>query len=360
MQLSAPFVLILAALGAVEASFHDSNVRSPRHRALARNEPHVARGKTGRCKPRPSSTLVSTPTTTQAPAETHPAPAALNNKEVQKDTNKDTNKDNAKGSDNNNNNNSNNNQGKNSGNSGNKGNNNNNNGGGGSSKPAVNGLIKITESSCGWPGATKDITPTSGPNGSIDWLNCGVNDNGWQPPYVSVNDIVVVDLADALKDPNSPFKACSQFIDTFYEASGAYGLPPILIASIAMQESSCNPETVGGGGEQGLMQITKDKCGGAPGGNCREPHFNIMAGARFLADTLKNNGGSLLPTLGNYNGWQKGLTVGSATQARWSSCCRCQNNLDYLMQVLNGWFLNHSPYTSSPRIGKYFNLDTCQ
>ncbi len=47
-------------------------------------------------------------------------------------------------------------------------------------------------------------------------------------------------------------------------------VPPIIIASIAMQESSCNPHTVGGGGEQGLMQITKDKCGGAPGGNCQD------------------------------------------------------------------------------------------
>ena len=34
-----------------------------------------------------------------------------------------------------------------------------------------------------------------------------------------------------------------------------------------MQESSCDPSTVGGAGEQGLMQITKDKCGGAPNGN---------------------------------------------------------------------------------------------
>ena len=48
-------------------------------------------------------------------------------------------------------------------------------------------------------------------------------------------------------------------------------VPSIILASFAMQESSCNPETVGGGGEQGLMQITKDKCGGAPGGNCKDP-----------------------------------------------------------------------------------------
>ena len=38
-----------------------------------------------------------------------------------------------------------------------------------------------------------------------------------------------------------------------------------------MQESSCIPTTAGGANEQGLMQITVDKCGGAPGGNCQDP-----------------------------------------------------------------------------------------
>jgi hypothetical protein len=43
-----------------------------------------------------------------------------------------------------------------------------------------------------------------------------------------------------------------------------------MLASFAMQESSCNPNTVGGAGEQGLMQITPDKCKGAPNGNCKD------------------------------------------------------------------------------------------
>lgn len=46
---------------------------------------------------------------------------------------------------------------------------------------------------------------------------------------------------------------------------------PIVMVSFALQESSCNPETVGGAGEQGLMQLTKDKCDGAPGNNCKDP-----------------------------------------------------------------------------------------
>lgn len=43
-----------------------------------------------------------------------------------------------------------------------------------------------------------------------------------------------------------------------------------------MQESSCKADTVGGAGEQGLMQITKDKCGGAPGGNCMDPVSGVL------------------------------------------------------------------------------------
>jgi hypothetical protein len=43
-------------------------------------------------------------------------------------------------------------------------------------------------------------------------------------------------------------------------------VPPILLASFAMQESTCNPSATGGNGEAGLMQIAQPNCGGAPGG----------------------------------------------------------------------------------------------
>lgn len=47
-------------------------------------------------------------------------------------------------------------------------------------------------------------------------------------------------------------------------------VPPIMLASFALQESSCNANPSGGDGH-GLMQITTDKCGDAPGGNCEDP-----------------------------------------------------------------------------------------
>ena len=40
----------------------------------------------------------------------------------------------------------------------------------------------------------------------------------------------------------------------------AYAVPAIMLASIAMEESTCNADNVGGAGEQGIMQITADKC----------------------------------------------------------------------------------------------------
>ena len=101
---------------------------------------------------------------------------------------------------------------------------------------------------------------------------CGFETSGgWQPPYVRIQDVITQSLSSALQSSSSPFKACAAYISIFEKYGNQYGIPAIMLASFAMQESSCNPETVGGAGEQGLMQITRDKCTGAPNGNCRDP-----------------------------------------------------------------------------------------
>lgn len=112
---------------------------------------------------------------------------------------------------------------------------------------------------------------TAGPNGSEDWLNCGINDAGWRPPNVTLGEIVTVNLSTALLSPSSPFHACSSFLDLFDEYAKKYDIPAIILASFSMQESSCNPDAVGEGGEQGLMQISRDKCGDLSDEECRDP-----------------------------------------------------------------------------------------
>lgn len=110
----------------------------------------------------------------------------------------------------------------------------------------------------------------TGPNGHIDYLNCGLEAGGWTPPKLHINNVATKSLSAALQSKSSPFKACGRYVSTFEKYGAKYGIPPIFLAAFAMQESSCNANTVGGGGEQGLMQITREKCKGSPGGNCKD------------------------------------------------------------------------------------------
>lgn len=48
--------------------------------------------------------------------------------------------------------------------------------------------------------------------------------------------------------------------------------------------------------------------------------YNIMTGAKFIADTLADNNGDVLETIGAYNGWTPGMTVVSAYDCALSGC----------------------------------------
>ncbi|KAL0576289.1 hypothetical protein V5O48_005698 [Marasmius crinis-equi] len=257
------------------------------------------------------------------------APASLDGGNKDQGNNSSSNNNGQQG--NNNDQQTNNNNGQQGGNNNQQGSNNNsqqgNNNGGGVISGSIGGLLSVA-STCGDIGATQDITSTNGPNGALGWLNCGIDNEGWRPQNVQIGDLKVVDLNEALKDGNSPFHACQDFVDKFYQYGGQFNVPPVVLASIAMQESSCNPQTTGGGGECGMFQLTSDKWDGAPGGNCYDVDFNVRKGAEFFRQTLDNNGGNVLKAFGYYNGWQDGMTVGSATAAATSGCCTCQNNLD--------------------------------
>ncbi|GJJ06341.1 hypothetical protein Clacol_000532 [Clathrus columnatus] len=202
----------------------------------------------------------------------------------------------------------------------------------------LSGLLEVISPQCGHSGATKEITISSGPNGAESWLNCGVDGSGWNPPEVSVDQLIVADLDQAINDPGTPFKPCTPYIPLFKQYGKQFNIPPILLASIAMQESTCNPGAVGGAGEQGLMQITKDKCVGAPGGDCQNPNFNVETGAKFFSTLLQSNKGNVLATIGQYNGWKPKMTI-------------------VLHDMANGWLVNVDPRAKG--LGLYHNLAIC-
>lgn len=103
------------------------------------------------------------------------------------------------------------------------------------------GLFGFSTPQCGLSGATSSITKTTGPNGAMDFLNCGLySSGGWTPPMVTIDQISAQSLDEAIAEDGSPFKACKPYVSLFDKYAAQNGLPPILVASIAMQESSCN------------------------------------------------------------------------------------------------------------------------
>ncbi len=107
------------------------------------------------------------------------------------------------------------------------------------------------------------------------------------------------------------------------------------------------------------MQITLDKCpGGDESEGCRDPYYNINAGASYLRHTLDEVGNNLALAIGKYNGWKQGMTYYDATKAgEAKNTCFAQNNLDYLHQTLNGWMQGINPYDRD--MGVFFNLKYC-
>lgn len=143
-------------------------------------------------------------------------------------------------------------------------------------------------------------TKTSGPNGNIDWLGCGITSTGWTPPPAKVTDLVYADLSNISSSKTSPFKACAPYLSYFNAAAQSQGIPPIFLAAFAMMESSCNPNAVGSGGELGLFQITPDRCQGKSTAACKDPAFNTNIAAQVFAAQLKAVGGNVFTAVGEY------------------------------------------------------------
>jgi len=178
----------------------------------------------------------------------------------------------------------------------------------------VPGLLKdiFHGSKCPNPKATKDK-----PNGSIGFLNCGLNGAGWNPPPVQLYQVHHISGKDAIKQP--AFKKCGKYYKYFKAAGDKYGIPDIMLMSFAMQESSCNPWTHGANGEIGMMQLTPANCKefGVQPQNAWGPQTNIDLGAQQFRRELKQGNGNVLLAVGSYNGWEKGMNMRQATNTKY-------------------------------------------
>ncbi|KAI9929590.1 hypothetical protein ASPWEDRAFT_183944 [Aspergillus wentii DTO 134E9] len=209
-------------------------------------------------------------------------------------------------------------------------------------------------------GATEKVTSNTGPNGSEDWLNTGITSDGWDPPFLAINDIYHINRDQFYSGIGSP---CKQYDGYFQTAGDNYGVDPTILAVLAMQESSCNADA--GGPTPGLMQVS---CDNYPNGQCTDDiQDNVNAGANYLVGQLNASGGNAIKAFGSYNGWftagsglngDKGLTKDYPCSEEGKSNGVPQN-LDYLHQVLNGWMMGLDVYGDDNWIGTYKCDQSC-
>ncbi|KAB8360678.1 hypothetical protein FH972_024415 [Carpinus fangiana] len=217
---------------------------------------------------------------------------------------------------------------------------------------AVIARIAAAQTAPGAVGATPDVEQGSGPNGSEEWLNTGVDGDGWAPPFLSQDDVVTISLDDFYANAGT---ACQQYDGNFQSAASSVGVRAEFLAFIAMQESSCDAGE--GGPTPGLLQVA---CENYPDGSCdnKSVQDNVNAGAQVLKNGLDNAGGNIIQALGEYNGWFTGLTQGYPCSSEGQSNGSPQN-LDYLQQVLNGWFQGELVYDHVQDFGTYQCSGSC-
>lgn len=218
---------------------------------------------------------------------------------------------------------------------------------------AQNNAASKAQGSCN---PTKGGEGACGPNGSEEWLNSGIRDGGWNPPFLDINELSHISLEDYYKDVGAP---CAQY-DAAFRASGEkYNIDPAILAFIAMQESSCNADA--GGPTPGLMQCDPSNCPGGSG-SCQYPvQDNVDCGAQVLRNYVDNAGGNAVHAIGAYNGWftasdNTGLNEGKGLTQDYPCSSEGQShgvpqNLDYLHEVLNGWFQGYNIYGDDAGLG---------
>jgi len=87
-----------------------------------------------------------------------------------------------------------------------------------------------------------------------------------------------------------PFKVPNNLVDIFREASKKYGVDYDVLVSVASAESDFNPNCTSKSGAMGIMQLMPATAKYVGVKDAYDPQENIMGGAKYLAEKLKEHG----------------------------------------------------------------------
>ena len=103
-----------------------------------------------------------------------------------------------------------------------------------------------------------------------------------------------VTVADSISSATS-------YKDIFIEASRKYGVSYDLLTAMAQQESGFNPDAVSRSGAMGIMQIMPETAKELGLEHPYDAYENIMAGAKYISQKLKEFNGNVDKALAAYN-----------------------------------------------------------
>ena len=94
----------------------------------------------------------------------------------------------------------------------------------------------------------------------------------------------------------------------FQQASAKYGVDENLLKSVAKAESSFNPSAISNAGAVGIMQLMPDTAKELGVKDSFDPYENIMGGAKYLSQMLKQFNGNVSYALAGYNAGPDAVT----------------------------------------------------
>lgn len=120
----------------------------------------------------------------------------------------------------------------------------------------------------------------------------------------------------------------TSYEDIFQKASKAYGVPVNLLKAVAKAESGFNAKAVSSSGAQGVMQLMPKTATALGVSDPLNPEQNIMGGAKYLSQMLKNYNGDTTLALAAYN-------AGSGNVKKYGGVPPFKETKNYIAKVLN-------------------------
>lgn len=114
----------------------------------------------------------------------------------------------------------------------------------------------------------------------------------------------------------------------FEEAAEKYGVDEKFIESVAMAESSFNPNDVSHSGAVGIMQLMPSTAKSLGVEDSYDPYQNIMGGTKYLAQLLKNFNGNYALAAAGYN-------AGGAAVVKYDGLPPYTETQNYVVTVLD-------------------------